>query len=288
MKHIWIIDKSSSVALFYYSYSELGIDPIIVSALLTTFNNFSEVELQAPGVSFVEMGGFRWVYLNMTEQWNLLLIAAGDKDANPEVMRSKLDIIFNAFTEQFHLTPEAIKKGIQNVSIFDPFKKTLDELNDHWNQAGMSFESAMIFDMLGIFQQLLNEIHPIFQKEVPLENRSAVLEEITRFWNNLKTTGNLAENPEYMKMQFDSTDGWDILRLRPHLLEIDEVKTILMNIVHKLRDILVKHLKDRTPTVFAREIMPYLLSEYTLLEQLKINQRLLNLFAVYPSELQKG
>jgi len=282
MKHIWIIDKHSSTALFYHSYSDLGIDPILASTLLSAFDKFSEVELQGGyGVSYIEMGGFRWVYQNFTEE-NLLLIAAGDSEENPEIMRSQLDIILDMFVIKYHDALQHSKNGLVNVDQFKTFKPLLNDLQDQWNQASIFSESAIVFDLLGIFQQLLNEIHHVITLYFKQPLLDTILEELSQYWENLKLSPDVAQNPAMGIMKFDKVEGWTVININPKFLEVEETKRFFLVMITDLRYFLENYLQNNVANVCAKEIMPYILSEYERLIRLQINKRLLELFGSFP------
>lgn len=282
MKHIWIIDKASSTPLFYHSYSDLGIDPILASTLLSAFDKFSEVELaQGYGVSYIEMGGFRWVYQSTTDV-NLLLIAAGDPEENPEIMRSQLDIILDLFLEKFPALIQQARMGLINVDQFKTFNPLLNDLQDQWNQASIFSESAIVFDLLGIFQQLLNEIHHIifFYFKGPFLEK--VLDELQSYWENFKNSPDVSQNPAMGQMKFDKHDGWTVININPKFLEVDETKRFFMVMITDLRYFLENYLQKNLANVCAKEIMPFLLSEFDRLEKLQINRKLFELFGSFP------
>lgn len=281
MKHIWIIDKASSTPLFYHSYSDLGIDPILASTLLSAFDKFSEVELQQGyGVSYIEMGGYRWVYQS-TPDINLLLIAAGDPEENPEIMRAQLDIILDMFVDKYPILGAQDKMGLINVDQFKSFNPLLNDLQDQWNQASIFSESAIVFDLLGIFQQLLNEIHHIitfYFKPPLLEN---VLTELQDYWENFKNSPDVSQNPAMGLMKFEKIEGWTVININPKFLEVDETKRFFMVMITDLRYFLENYLQKNLANVCSKEIMPFLLSEFDRLEKLGIHRKLFELFGSF-------
>ncbi len=96
MKHIWIINQNSGTTLFYQSYSVSELDPDLVSGLLSALNTFSEVELKSHGISAIEMGGMKWVYLGKPD-FGILLIAASDMSTNTPLTKARLEVISKMF-----------------------------------------------------------------------------------------------------------------------------------------------------------------------------------------------
>jgi len=154
MKHLWIIDRTQSSTLFYRNYSDIQIDPDLVSGLLSALSNFSETELKQSGIESVNMSGLEWVYLNDLHL-NLMLIAADEKGGSPGVMLARLEVIKNIFVETYHITPEFFKKLV-DVTQFYSFAPTLDLLREQWKQAEKAMDAAALFDIMGVFQQIFN------------------------------------------------------------------------------------------------------------------------------------
>src|SRR6056297_2735373 len=134
MKHIWIIHQKTSTNLFYRNYSEMNIDPDLLSGLLSALDNFSEVELKSQGISSIEMGGLRWAYSHHPEL-NLMLIATADKEAHAEIMKARLEVIYKEFISKYNITKHKMNTKMINVLQFEDFGDYLDELVVQWQQA---------------------------------------------------------------------------------------------------------------------------------------------------------
>jgi len=215
MKHFWIINSHSSVALFYGNYSDFTLDPDLISGFLTALNSFSEVELKSHGIQSIIMGGLSWVYYN-PHDYGLLLVAADDVKSNTEVMRSRLQVILKMFVEKYKITIKSMKSLVDQSKYVD-FKETIDILESQWEQAQSILEggAALIFDLLGVFQQLFNQFNNIVQTTFFKEENEKVMNAIGEMLENLNNMPEFKENPELANISFDE-HGWDIITLNPH------------------------------------------------------------------------
>jgi hypothetical protein len=278
MKYIWIINQSTSTTVFYRSYSELAIDQDLVSGLLSALNTFSEVELKSNGISSIDMAGLRWVYLNRDET-SLLLIAADDKSSNSEVMRSRLEIIYKMFIDSFQIKNDTMTSGkLIKVNLFEPFKDTVDMLRQQWKQAEKAMGAAAMFDLLGIFQQIFNNFMQIVKVNFIGEKYDQLIDEIAQYCEKLKSSAVAEKYPELKNIEFDG-NGWSVINLNPIMLDEDILTRFLFNLLQHMKDVLMLKLKKMGLLfAFSREFFPYLLSQYELLERLKISKELLQIF----------
>jgi hypothetical protein len=278
MQYLWIIEKSSSAALFYKSYSELQIDPDLVSGLLAALNNFSEVELKSRGIESIDMGGLRWTYVQ-NNPLNLLLIAADLKSSNAEVNRSRLIVIEKMFTQMYNIQEDTFKQKLININEFVNFSETIDVLRDQWIQAEKVMGAAALFDFLGVFQQLLNILTDMVRSHFEPTLQQCVFEEFRKLVVSLPQLQDVLHNPELQSITFDSQQGWNIIALNPIMLDGEALKRTLFYIVTKLKKILLEYMGELIATMaFNEEIIPYLLQNWDLLENLHITKSLISIF----------
>ena len=180
MKHLWIINHYSSTTLFYHAYSDLTIDPVMASSLLTAMNQFSEIELQSAGISSIDMAGLRWVYLIVPE-YKLMLFAASDLESNAFLIRARLNIIQKMFVGKYNITTEWMHKDIQKIDIYNDFADTVMMLHDQWNQAEMMKETANLFDLIRIFQEIFNILGDLIKNRTSREQRQMITKEVNEF-----------------------------------------------------------------------------------------------------------
>ncbi len=278
MKHIWIINSNSSTTVFYRNYSEMKVDPDLLSGLLTALNNFSAVELQSTGISSIEMGGMRWVYHQVPEM-NLMLIAADDKSANSQVMRSRLQVIYKMFVDQFNITQERMQQELMNVKDFQDFGEVLDMLKSQWQQAESQFGPAQMFDILGIFQQIFNSMTEIVKTNFYGDDFDNIIQEIENLGDEFETDPNIKKNPEYQKIQFDRKHGWEVINMNPMNLEGESLKRVLFTILGRLKEILMKNMSKMSLLyAFNKYIYPLIINQHDMLDNLDIVPPILNMF----------
>lgn len=282
MNFIWIINKFNSTALFYRSYSELRLDPDLVSGLLTALNSFSEVELQSHGISSILMAGFSWVYSNHPNN-DLLLIAAGDKDKNPEIMRSRLEVIFQMFIDKYKLTPYELEETLIEQKRFESFASVVDELHEQWAQAEKIISGGMarMFDMLGIFQQIYNRLSNIlieFFLIIDPSRVQSVHQNIKDLLANFRTMEEFQEFPELHSIKYEEM-GWNVVNLNPMNLNEDILRRILVMITLQVHNMIKNQLPEANRLVsYSKTLYPYLIHQYELLDSLDLNSLILRIF----------
>ncbi|UYP44120.1 hypothetical protein NEF87_000405 [Candidatus Lokiarchaeum ossiferum] len=279
MKHIWIINKFSSTNLLYRNYSDFSIDPDLVSGLLTALNSFSEVELKAHGISSIHMGGLKWVYSDQKEM-HLMLIAADKIEAQTEVLRARLEVIFKMFIEKYGIIPEQMEKTLIDSVRFDDFAEELDLLKAQWIQAEeiITGGAAKIFDLLGVFQQIYSAFNNIIRLNFFQADYDNTVIEIKMILENMKGTPEFKKYPELSKIKFDKY-GWDVINLNPTNLDEKVLARILIMLTLHLNNILTTKLSRSSKyNAYSKEIFPLLLEKYDLLVSLDILHTLMRVF----------
>lgn len=281
MKHLWIIDNESSTAVFYRNYSQTNTDPDLVSGLLSALHNFSEVELKSHGIESINMGGLSWVYLE-DKQFNLLFIAADDKGTSPNVMRSRLEVIKNAFYSEFDLTAKKWKEIWHGrVVDFEKFKETSDIYNEQWMQAEKIATTAELFDMLGIFQQIFNLYLNILKLNFFGESYKDIIDKIQLSLKNVKELDQFKQDAEIKKIEFDEKQGWTVISINPAVANPDNLQKVLLNITRTIKDLITLKLGPMLAIhSFTTEIFPFILGNWVLIKKLNLDKKLLSIFLI--------
>jgi hypothetical protein len=283
MKHLWIINHYSSITLFYHAYSDLTIDPVMASSLLTAMNQFSEIELQSAGISSIDMAGLRWIYLIFPE-FKLMLVAASDLESNAFLIRARLNIIHKMFVAKYNITIKAMQKDIQKIDIYNDFADTVMMLHDQWNQAEMMKETANLFDMIRLFQEIFNILGDIIKTRTTLEQKQQILKEVGEFAEGFRDLPEIQQNPYLQKIAFDPTDSaWDVMELNAVFLDEFDLKQVLFTISNEMKSIFFSVLGHEGSFILAQDLMPFFISQYELLESLKINKTILTIFGIAPN-----
>ncbi|MFX0098405.1 MAG: hypothetical protein ACFFCS_02415 [Candidatus Hodarchaeota archaeon] len=282
MQHLWIINKGQGTPLFYRSYSDINIDPDLISGLLSAFNNFSEVELKGTGIESINMSGLQWVYLNQPDI-DMLLIAADNKSGSAEVMRSRLEVIMKMFVDQFDIKPENVQEKIIKVTQYKEFAPVLDMLREQWDQADLVMNAAELFDILGVFQQLFNIFFSIVQK-IEKPDYYEVIQDIKEYSVKMERLFDIEQFPEFKKLEFDEEAGWSVINLDPTKINKYQLKKALFLITSHLKIVLSKNLGyTKMLNAVSKELLPYIFSSWELLEVLNVVKPLLTILLERPS-----
>jgi hypothetical protein len=262
--------------MYYKSFSEMRIDPDLVSGLLGALNNFSEIELKSQGIESISMGGLNWVYLD-SKELHILVVAAESKHANSsaDLLRARLSVILNAFVAKFKITADSMQKSTFFVAEFPAFDADLDNLVEQWKEAEMITNAGELFDMLGVFQQILNLFMTTIQNQAGTVDKPQVLSELKSFTDSLQGVFDVQQNAEFQKITFDEQSGWSIITLDPTKLTKALLKKGLFAILRHAKSVLVKHIGyDGTLNAFAQDILPYIFTSWDLLEMLDLAKTL--------------
>jgi len=279
--NIWVMESDSGITLVYKPYMDFPVNEDLVSGLLTALNQFTIVEFKQ-GIESIEMGGLRWVYI-MDKDTNLLFIGADAKDVTAETLRARLDVIRQTFISQY--ANEKNKWGSKwagNVEIYKPFENVIDEFYTQWKQAEHITTVAEFFDIIGIFQQILNLIINVIEGHLP-ENRKQIIydqiEEMFRQYSNLDI---VQKNPELSKIAFVRNLGFNIIGIDPMNSDMFLVEKQIINLIRRIVEILkAEEGYFSSIKYFIEEnIFDYLLSNFSLLNDLNLFTFLLQLFLI--------
>lgn len=164
--NIWILDSQTGVTLLFKSFSDFAVKDDLVSGLITALNQFTMVEFQQP-IDAIEMGGYKWVYSHEPE-YNLLFVAADTKDATKaDTLRSRLDVIRQLFIKQYVIDKDHWQKTWNgDLDIFKPFGEMIERYYGHWQAAENIDLFADFFDVIGVFQQILNLLRNVINSQI--------------------------------------------------------------------------------------------------------------------------
>ncbi|MBY9006633.1 MAG: hypothetical protein KGD63_07730 [Candidatus Lokiarchaeota archaeon] len=277
--NIWVLNSESGITLVYQAYRDLVANEDLVSGLLTALNHFTVFEFKE-GIESIEMGGLRWVYLEEKEE-NLLFVAADNKDVNAEILRARLNIIKQSFIHEYAKDIDFAKflkdEWNGNISKFYPFKKIIDEYYHQWKEAENISTIAEFFDILGIFQQILNMTMNILSN---IKEKERLYSELDEMFEEFKKDPNFIEDKELLKITFSRDSGFNIININPSGCDMMVVERSLIALIKNV----IKILKNRfgpklTLYYFKTEnIFNYLVNNLILLKELNLDKFLLSLF----------
>jgi hypothetical protein len=288
----------SSILLFYYSpaseiNSEFRVNEYLVSGLLSAINSFSEVELEGKGIESVDMGESRWVYLKDTRN-NLLLVAAGSKLENSGVMRSRLEVIKKMFIEQYHIDGDYWDKGPVEISQFDRFSIVVQTLYDQWIQAEKVMDVGVVFDLLGIYQQIFIKLIKIVNDHFTGLQYKIVLAGLFEYEQKVKDFIQGCHVPDCYhmienfipvvqlnqnKIFFNDVNITDVFGTNPVGLDPQILRPLFAIILKQFRDVISDALGEtRWIKLFTQEIKPVLIGKWDFLEKMALIKDLVLLF----------
>ncbi len=273
------MESDSGITLLYKPYMDFSVNEDLVSGLLTALNQFTIVEFKQ-GIDSIEMGGLRWVYIQDKET-NLLFIAADTKDVSADMLRSRLDVIRNTFIEKY-LNDKAywLNRWNGNVEIYKPFEKTIDEFYTQWKQAEHITTVAEFFDILGIFQQILNLVINVIESHLLPEKKEIIYNRIEEMFEHYAGHDYVRNNPELSKITFNRESGINIININPTNCDMFVVEKQIINLIRRIVDIIKSEegFYSSLKYFIDENIFDYLISNFSLLNELNLFTFLLQLF----------
>ncbi|KKM85596.1 hypothetical protein LCGC14_1287460 [marine sediment metagenome] len=278
---IWILESDSGVKLLYKSFLKTNADEDIVSGFLTAFHHFSMVEFNQ-SIDSIEMGGLRWVYI-LEPKYNLLFVAANTKKMKTEILKTRLNVIKNAFTKEFNQVWE--KKGHNwdgNINIFLPFLQLIEDYYSQWEEVETLTQVADFFDILGVFQNIFIMLGKVIENRMYANSRKEVLNLVAEKYNSFKKREDYKKMPELSNISFSKESWFNIIDI--NLIKCDKemvirsLKYLLTQVVTVLKDVK----GDNLCLKYFREedLYGYIFNNMDLLNDLNLNKYLLELFLI--------
>ncbi len=278
--NIWILDSESGITLLYKAYMDLPIDEDLISGLLAALNQFTTYELKE-GIESIEMGGLRWAYLEKKDA-NLLFVATSEKNISSNMLRARLNIIMQSFVEEFVSKNrdewKSLWKG--NTELFRSFKDTIDEYYSQWLTAENITTIAEYFDILGVFQQILNLLMNVVEAHFTIEKKENISIQIESMFTNYLTHSYVQNNPELSKFSFSRVSGINIINIDPTNCDMIVVEKQVINLIRRITE-MIKHEEGYYVALhyFIEEnIFDYLISNISLLNELNLFKFFLQIF----------
>jgi len=278
--NIWILDSESGITLLYKAYMDLPIDEDLVSGLLAALNQFTTYELKQ-GIESIEMGGLRWAYLEKKEA-NLLFVATSEKNISSNMLKARLNVIMQTFVERFVSENKNEWKNLWkgNTELFYPFKDTIDEYYSQWLTAEGISTIAEYFDILGVFQQILNLLINVVEGHFTPEKKENIYIEIESMFTHYLNHKYIQNHQELSKFSFSPSTGINIINIDPTNCDMLVVEKQIINLIRRITE-MIKNEEGYYVTLhyFIEEnIFDYLISNISLLNELNLFKFLLQLF----------
>lgn len=279
--NIWVMESDSGITLVYKPYMDFPVNEDLVSGLLTALNQFTIVEFKQ-GIESIEMGGLRWVYIS-DKDTNLLFIGADSKAVTTETLRARLDVIRHTFIQQYaHEGNRWGTKWAGNVEIYKPFENVIDEYYTQWKQAERITTVAEFFDILGIYQQILNLAINVTEGHLSEEKKEIIYVKIEQMFKHYSDLEIVKKNPELSKITFERKVGFNIINIDPMSCDMFIVEKQILGLIRRIVEI-IKTEEGYFPSLkyFIEEnIFDYLMSNFSLLNDLNLFTFLLQLFLI--------
>ncbi len=275
----WIIQEESGITLVYQSFREIPVDEDLVSGLLAALNQFTVKEFKQ-GLESIEMAGLRWVYLK-DKVSRLLFIAADTKDVSSSLLKARLNVIKQSFLQEYIKDgKEWRRKWNGNVDIYKEFKKTIMEYYMQWKQAENVETIGEFFDILGIFQQLLNLLMNVIEEHASEEEKSIIYQKLERMYTNFKEQDHIKNDPELKKISFDRLSGFNIIAINPNNSNMILTEKQLIIILNSVIRIIKKVLDPKKCILYflQEKIFDYIVNNYKILRELNLAEYFLRLF----------
>ncbi|MHA2393676.1 MAG: hypothetical protein ACXAEX_17195 [Promethearchaeota archaeon] len=275
------MESDSGITLVYKPYMDFPVNEDLVSGLLTALNQFTIVEFKQ-GIDSIEMGGLRWVYI-LDKETNLLFIGADSRDVSGDTLRSRLDVIRHTFIQQYANEKNSWEgKWAGNVDIYKPFENVIDEFYTQWKQAERITTVAEFFDMLGIFQQILNLIINVIEGRLSERKKKRIYKKIEEMFKGYSNLEIVKKNPELAKITFQRKIGINIININPTNCDMLVVEKQIIDLIKRMVEILKTEEGYFNCLQFFIEenIFDYLISNFSLLNDLNLFIFLIQLFLI--------
>ncbi|MEJ2293616.1 MAG: hypothetical protein P8Y23_02490 [Candidatus Lokiarchaeota archaeon] len=277
--NIWILDSESGITLLYKSYLALPLDEDLVSGLLAALNQFTVFEFQE-GIESIDMGGLRWVYLE-DKELKLLFVAASEKTVSSNILKARLNVIKQTFIAEYASDKEewkALWKG--NTDHFNPFKKVIEEYYSQWLTAENITTIAEFYDILGVFQQILNLLINLIEAHMIQDKKERIYLRIESMFQNYLSHEYVKLYPELSKFSFNTNTGINIINIDPTNCDMLVVEKQIINLIRRIVELIkIEEGYQKSLIYFIEEnIFEYLISNMALLSELNLFKFLLRLF----------
>jgi hypothetical protein len=279
--NIWVLESDSGITLVYKAYMDFPVNEDLVSGLLTALNQFTIVEFKQ-GIESIEMGGLRWVYIQ-DEGTNLLFIGADSKEVTGDILRARLDVIRHTFIKEYAGDKARWEgKWTGNVEIYKPFENIIDEYYTQWKQAEKITTVAVFFDILGIFQQILNLVINVIEGHLSGKSKHKIYKKIEEMFDTYSKLDIVKQNSELSQITFQRKIGINIININPMNCDMLIVKREIIKLIKNMVEILKNEEGYFTSLKYFidENIFDYLLSNFSLLNDLNLFLFLIQLFLI--------
>ena len=277
--NLWIIDSHKGIALVYYSSMGIFLDENIVSGLISALNQLTMIEFKQP-IQSINMGGFKWIYV-VDQETNLMFVMSDSIEVSTEVIKGRLNFLKRLFMKRFVPNKNVWRQEwTGDIEMFQPFKESIKNYHDQWTSAGNIDLLAEFYDMIGIFQEILNLTLNIIENHCFDEKKEDIYKKITEIFNSFKDDPMIIKEEELQNISFSSDLGYNIFEIDPMNCNTRFVKEQIRNLVEKIIFMLKKEIGyESCLLLFSKEeIFKYIYENFSLVKQLDLDKYILKLF----------
>jgi hypothetical protein len=277
--NIWILEGDSGRTMFFKSIRAFPMDEILVSGFLTALNQFIMSEFRRP-VESIEMGGFRWIYIQDTEN-NLMFVASDTKDIDADTLKMRLRLIKQSFTEEFVIKQNIFtKRWTGDTMLFESFIRVFEEYYYQWTAAEGTISLAECFDILGMCQQILNIVRKVIDKKVDDALKEQIYEKIEKLFHDFTTQDHILGHEELKKISYSRKSGFNIISINPAKCDIMMIKVQIIWLIKEVVSIIRGEIGyGLTLDYLGKEkIFNYLFSNIVILRRHNLDTLILELF----------
>ena len=256
---------------------DLKVNEHLVSGLITALNQFTLVEFKQP-IESIDMGGLRWIYIQDKDS-GLLFVGSDEKKISAEIIRARLNIIKQSFIEEF--IPEGWEETwTGEITIFETFTPLIENYYNQWTQMEKVITSAEFFDILGIFQQLLNMTREVVQEHTAGLERDMIYKKINEVFEVFMSQQIVEHNPELAKITYMKDSGFNLLNIDPSNCDVVIVEKQIVFLISEIVQIIKDRIGHELALVYfdRADIYTYLFNNISLLKELNIDVFFMRLY----------
>jgi len=277
--NIWILESTSGATLVFKSYTRFELNEYLVSGLITALNQFTLSELKEP-IESIDMGGQKWVYV-LDEENRLLFVGSDSKNSVTEMLRARLNAIRQTFIKKYVIEEKTWNdKWNGAVDMFEPFKLIIERYYQQWTQTESLDEMADFFDLLGIFQQLLNLLNNVIEHLLSYDKKLSIYNEIESIIGIYLTSSELTVNPELKNISYKREVGFNIININPVKCNINDVKQHIILLVSNIANLLKNNIgfEDCIKAFSIVGIIDYIYNNLDMLKNLNLEKYMFQVF----------
>ena len=277
--NIWILENSSGLTLYYYSFMKLKVNEHLVSGLLSALNQFTMAEFNAP-IESIDMGGFRWCYI-LNKELNLLFVASDTKNIAAEILRARLEVIKQSFAEKYGINDDFWRKEWHgDMGMFKDFDEIIEQYYSQWTQVETVQNVAEFFDILGIFQQILNMIKIVILEHTSGIEKELIFKKIDTLFEDFMNQEEVKNNPELANITYSKETGFNIININPSNCDLLIAKQQIFILISDIVDVIKNRIGHELSLVYFDRVnlFMYLFNNISFLKELNLDNFLLQLF----------